>query len=129
MLRNEDLVKVELLVDEKVVRETLSRMGIANKKTRTLWPSCYLYKDNEGEYIIHFKEYFLIIKEDSYNNLSIKDVERRNAIIYCLLNWKLINVNEDEIIPHNEKIFVLPHEQKKDWKIKHKISMNGHLSI
>lgn len=123
MIDKEKLIKVKLLVDEKVIRETLSRIGIANKKTKTLWPSCYLYRDNGDYYVIHFKEYFLIMREDSYNNLSNKDIERRNAIVYCLYNWKLIDVDIDDIKPFNEKVFVLPHEQKREWSIKHKINL------
>ena len=42
------------------VRETLTRMGVASKKTKTLYQSCHnLHK--QGEYaIVHFKELFAL---------------------------------------------------------------------
>ena len=43
------LLKIKLLAEKRVVQETLNRMGIANKKKRELYPSCYIYED-DGEY-------------------------------------------------------------------------------
>ena len=116
-----NIVKVELLKDANVISETLERIGIANIGLKTLWPSCYLYTENEEHFIVHFKELFLLTKENSYNNVSEKDIERRNAVIWNLKNWGLINVDESLIEPHSEKVFVLQHKEKREWKIEHKI--------
>ena len=49
------LLKVDLLVDKKVVQETLNRIGISNKKKKVLYPSCYIYEENDEFYLVHFK--------------------------------------------------------------------------
>ena len=42
------------------VRETLTRMGVASKKTKTLYQSCHILH-KQGEYaIVHFKELFAL---------------------------------------------------------------------
>ncbi len=120
-----NLVKVNLLADEKVINETLCRIGIANKKERILYPSCYLYSKDDEHYIVHFKEMFLLIKENGYNNISEKDIERRNSIIFNLKNWNLIDCDDSEIENHTERVFVLNHKEKDEWEICHKINLNN----
>jgi hypothetical protein len=124
MDKNElNLIEVKLLKKDSIIKETLQRVGIANRKERILYPSCYLYENDNKYYIVHFKELFLLDKEDSYNNISEKDIERKNAIIYCLYNWGLVDVDLKLIEPHNERVFVLNHSQKRLWDIRHKISI------
>lgn len=120
------LVEVNLLSDTKVIKETLSRMGIANKKKNILFPSCYLYQNFERYYIVHFKEMFLLTRANGYNNISEKDLERKNSIIFCLENWGLISIiNKDDINPHTEYVYVLSHNDKHNWTINHKFNING----
>ena len=121
----EGMVQVYPLVDLKIIKETLSRMGIANKKRKVLYPTCYLYQNFDEFYIVHFKELFLLTRPDGYNNLCPDDVERKNSILYCLKTWGLIDVDEETIDPHDKYIFVLPHEEKSEWLIEHKFNMNS----
>ena len=121
----EGMVQVEPLVDLKIIKETLSRMGIANKKRKVLYPTCYIYQNFDEFYIVHFKELFLITRPDGYNNLCQEDVERKNSILFCLKTWGLIDVEEMTIQPHDKYIFVLPHEEKHEWQIEHKFNMNS----
>lgn len=117
-----DLVEVELAegVDVKVIKETLSRMGIANKKEKILYPSCYLYEEDGCYFIAHFKELYAL-RENGFNNLSEKDLDRRNAIIFCLEKWGLIEVVYPEQIENHEMfVFILPYSEKHSWKINHK---------
>ena len=116
-----ELLKVKLLVNEKVVKESLSRVGVGSKKTKTLWPSCYLIERDGEYYLAHFKELFLL-KDGGYNNILDEDIERRNATAFCLRQWGLIEVDEEDITPHTAFVFVLPFGQKKEWKISHKIN-------
>ena len=118
-----NLVKVKLLKDEKVIKETCNRCGIANKKKKILYPSCYLYEQDGEFYIAHFKELFLMTRDNGYNNISEEDIKRRNAVIFCLKNWGLIEVDDETIEPHDVFVFVLPHQQKRDWRISHKINL------
>ena len=116
-----ELLKIDLKVNEKIIQESLTRIGIANKKTKVLFPSCYLVK-NEGEYYLaHFKEMFLL-KDGGYDNVSDEDIKRRNAVAFCLKNWDLIDVDLETIKPYDTFVFVLPYKDKDDWKISHKIN-------
>jgi Bacteriophage translational regulator len=111
-------------VNEKVVIETLSRIGIASKKEKILWPSCYLFSEDGKYFIAHFKQMFMI-KNEGYDNISIQDLERRNAIIFCLKSWGLIDVDDKEIEPHDIFVFILPFSEKKNWSIQHKFKMRS----
>lgn len=117
-----DLVEVEFCegINPKMVQETLSRMGIADKKNKVLYPSCYLYEENGSYFIAHFKELYAL-REDGFNNISEDDLERRNAIIFCLENWGMVNVIYPEQIENHEMfVFILPHKERHSWKIIHK---------
>ena len=121
-----NLIEIIPSVGEKIINETLSRMGIANKKERILYPTCYLYNDFGKFYIVHFKELFLLTRDDGYNNLSVDDTERKNAIIFCLLQWGLVDLaTEDDVEllePHDKFIYVLPFKEKQEWVISHKFN-------
>jgi hypothetical protein len=116
-----NLLKIDLKVDKKVVQETLSRMGIANKKNKILYPSCYLYEKNGIFYIAHFKQLFSITRSEGYDNISEEDIIRRNAVVFCLKKWGLIDVVEN-ITPCDRFIFVLPFNDRTNWIIKHKFN-------
>jgi len=117
-----DLLEVKVLVDDKVIKETLNRIGIANKKKKILYPSCYLYEQDGKTFLVHFKQMFLLTRDSAYNSVCEDDLLRRNAIAFCLKNWGLIEVGDEEIEPHNKFVFVLPHNQKMEWKISHKFN-------
>ena len=42
------------------IRETLSRIGVASKKDRTLYQSCHILHKQGKYYIVHFKQLFLL---------------------------------------------------------------------
>jgi hypothetical protein len=118
-------VDVELIGEEKIVKETLSRMGIANKKEKKLFPSCYLYRKEDGSFMVtHFKEVFMLTRDDAYNQISEEDIKRRNAIAFLLQEWGLVKVDENEDIePHDIYVFSLPYKDKKSWLIDNKINV------
>lgn len=119
-----DLIEVNLCegVSEKILIETLTRIGIADRKNKVLYPSTYLYKDEGKYFICHFKELFLL-RDQGYNNISQEDIKRRNSIVYCLYNWELIDVDLEKIKPYDERVFILSYKEKKEWKIVHKYRM------
>lgn len=126
---NNNLLEVKVLVDSKVIKETLNRIGICNKKKKILYPSCYLFEKDGKNYLVHFKELFLLTRETAYNAICEDDLLRRNAIAFCLRQWGLIEVEEEKILPHNKYIFVLPHNQKNEWHISHKFNFRSLNSI
>lgn len=125
MSKFDKLIEIKPTADIAVIKETLSRCGIANKKKNILYPSCYLYEAFGVYYIAHFKQLFLLTRQDGYGNLSDDDIKRRNAIIFCLKNWGLIEVNDDDIKDHNMFVFVLPFKEKNSWTVCNKFNINN----
>lgn len=115
-------IKIKLKVDANVIKETLSRMGIVNRQRKILYPSCYMISQFDEWYIFHFKELFAVTRSNWYNNLSEEDILRKNAIVYCLKQWNMIEVDESLITPHDMFVFVLPHSEKKNYLISHKFN-------
>ena len=121
----EGFVEIQPKADLKIIRETLARIGIANKRQKILYPSCYLIQNFEEYYIVHFKELFLMLRNNGYNNISEEDIQRKNAIIFNLKNWGLIDVDDSLIEDHSKYVFVLPHSMKREYKIYHKFNINN----
>ncbi len=113
-------VEVKLLSDFLVIKETLERIGIANRKTKVITPSVYILHKQGNYYIIHFKE--LLALDGFKRNIIDTDIIRRNAIISLLSNWDMVDIVEDGIYQEEleEQIFVLPYSEKRDYKINHK---------
>lgn len=117
-----ELLKVVPTVNEKIIKETLMRMGVANTKTKVIYPSCYLILRDGDYYLAHFKELFLL-RDGGYNNISDDDINRRNAIAWNLVNWGLIESLEPESIePHDKYIYVVSYSNKGEWRVNHKIN-------
>jgi hypothetical protein len=118
-MTNDNLgVPVKLLKNYALVKETLERIGVRNSQERKFFPSCYCVEEN-GEYrIYHFKELF--VKEGRHSDYNDLDELRRNTIIHFMKKWGLIECDEDiqEILA--QKIDVLNHRDKPDYKICHK---------
>ena len=72
------------------VRETLSRIGVASRKDKTLFQSCHILHKQGKYYIVHFKELFALDGKDT--NLSENDIARRNTIANLLADWGLVDV-------------------------------------
>ena len=58
----DSLAEIELNDDEDFlkIRETLTRIGIASRKDRTLYQSCHILHKRSKYYIVHFKELFAL---------------------------------------------------------------------
>lgn len=121
----QDLLKVKPLVDIKIIIETLTRIGVANKREKIIFPSCYIYKIGEDYYLCHFKQLFQLTRDNGYNNISRDDILRRNAIAFCLQSWHLIDVDAKQIEEREKFVFVLPHNEKEKWVIAHKFNINS----
>ena len=111
-------VEVELIKPFAVLRETLERIGIANRKEKKLFPTCYAKKIYGKTYIYHFKE---LLKDP---NLDDSDIKRKHTIIWLLEKWKLIKIKYAQVVDTNmssKKIYVLSKKQKDEgWTISHK---------
>jgi translational regulator len=122
-----NLIEVEIAEEsnEKIIAETLSRIGIGDKRNKILYPTAYLYKEDGKIYICHFKQLFLL-RDNGYDNVSSDDLLRLKSIISCLYDWGMINVDLDKIEPCDSFVFILPYAEKKNWTIKHKYSLRNY---
>ena len=70
-LEIDDLVEIELAEEDDFlkVRETLTRIGVASRKTQTLFQSCHILHKKGRYYIVHFKELFAL--DGKPTNLSL----------------------------------------------------------
>ena len=101
------------------IRETLTRIGVASRKDRTLYQSCHILHKRGKYYLVHFKELFALDgKEHSMNE---NDIGRRNAIARLLEEWGLIkSVDESKVMSQcapMSQIKVLPHKEKNEWNL------------
>jgi hypothetical protein len=116
----ENLVEVKLKEDDDFlkVRETLTRIGVASKKTNTLFQSCHILHKQGKYYIVHFKELFDL--DGKPTDFSNEDKQRRNTITTLLSDWGLVEVvKEDKIddtIPVS-RLKIIPHKQKGQWEL------------
>ena len=104
------------------IRETLTRIGIASKREKTLYQSCHILHKRGNYYIVHFKELFRLDGLES--NFTQSDLGRRNKIALLLEEWGLCeivnsNVCQDPVAPMGQ-IKILPHREKKNWKLQPK---------
>ena len=105
------------------VRETLSRIGVASRKDKTLFQSCHILHKQGKYYIVHFKELFALDGKDT--NLSENDIARRNTIANLLKDWGLVDVvgtTNIEAAPLSQ-IKVISFKEKGDWKLETKYNI------
>ena len=67
------------------VRETLTRIGVASRKDKTLYQSCHILHKQGRYFIVHFKELFAL--DGKIADLSENDLQRRNTIAKLLVDW------------------------------------------
>ena len=97
MINITDLVEVTLNEQDDFlkVRETLTRIGVASKKDKTLYQSCHILHKQGRYYIVHFKELFAL--DGKPTDISDNDLSRRNAIANLLEDWGLIKLVNEKI--------------------------------
>ena len=101
------------------IRETLTRIGVASRKDKTLYQSCHILHKRGKYYLVHFKELFALDGKDS--SITENDIARRNAIARLLDEWNLLKIVRSEqastpLAPMSQ-IKVLPHKEKDEWKL------------
>src|SRR5210317_273381 len=106
------------------VRETLTRIGVASRKDKTLYQSCHILHKQGKYYIVHFKELFAL--DGKKATLVENDIQRRNTIAILLQDWNLIDI-VDKTASENKaplsQIKVLPFKEKKEWTLSAKYNI------
>ena len=100
------------------VRETLTRIGVASRKDKTLFQSCHILHKQGKYYITHFKELFALDGKNS--TLTENDIQRRNTIALLLQDWNLIDVVNTTLVENKaplSQIKVLPFKEKSEWNL------------
>ena len=105
------------------VRETLSRIGVASRKNKTLFQSCHILHKQGKYYIVHFKELFALDGKDT--NISENDIARRNTIANLLSDWGLINVVGKSVVDASplSQIKVISFKEKNEWLLETKYNI------
>jgi hypothetical protein len=109
------------------VRETLTRIGVASRKDKTLYQSCHILHKQGKFYIVHFKEMFAL--DGKPTNFSDEDKGRRNTIAALLEDWGLLKIVDpsqaaDPVTALNQ-IKILPHTEKNEWTLVQKYAIGG----
>ena len=106
------------------IRETLTRIGVASRKDKTLFQSCHILHKQGKYYITHFKELFAL--DGKKSTLTENDIQRRNTIALLLQDWSLIEVTDKDKVQNKaplSQIKVLPFKEKKDWNLSAKYNI------
>jgi hypothetical protein len=106
------------------VRETLTRIGVASRKDKTLYQSCHILHKQGRYFIVHFKELFALDGKSA--ELTDNDLERRNTIAKLLVDWGLVTLIEPyrflDTAPLSQ-IKVISHKEKDEWKLETKYNI------
>ena len=109
------------------IRETLTRIGVASRKDKTLFQSCHILHKQGRYYIVHFKELFIL--DGKPTNFSENDQARRNTIANLLVEWSLIQlVNSEQtstlVVPLNQ-LKILSYKEKDEWVLTAKYNIGN----
>lgn len=100
------------------IKETLTRMGIANNKDRILYQSCHILQKQGKYYIVHFKE--LLRLDGRIVEISEEDHLRRNNIALCLSEWGMCGIVGTHKFSDEKHFRVIPFKDKPSWTLRHK---------
>ena len=106
------------------IRETLSRIGVASRKDKTLFQSCHILHKQGKYYIVHFKELFAL--DGKKATLVENDVQRRNTISVLLQDWNLLSIVKPEAAENKaplSQIKIIAFKEKNEWNLQAKYSI------
>lgn len=128
-----ELIEVKLSSPDDFlkVKETLTRIGVASKKEKTLYQSCHILHKRDKEtkeskyYIVHFKELFRL--DGKPTTITEEDIARRNTIANILSEWGLIslvdkNKSSSPVSPISS-IKIVSYKDKSSWKLEPKYNI------
>ena len=117
----EDMLEISFKENDDFlkIRETLTRIGVASRKDKTLYQSCHILHKRGKYYLVHFKELFALDGKES--SFTENDLARRNSIARLLDEWDLLSILDEEqssspLAPMSQ-IKVLPHKEKPEWNL------------
>jgi hypothetical protein len=106
------------------IRETLSRIGVASRKDKTLFQSCHILHKQGKYYIVHFKELFAL--DGKKATLIENDVQRRNTIAVLLQDWNLLTIVKADEAKNKaplSQIKIIAFKEKSEWNLQAKYNI------
>ena len=106
------------------IRETLSRIGVASRKDKTLFQSCHILHKQGKYYIVHFKELFAL--DGKKATLVENDVQRRNTISVLLQDWNLLSIVKPEAAENKaplSQIKIIAFKEKNEGNLQAKYNI------
>jgi len=99
------------------IKETLTRIGIANNKTKSLYQSCHILHKRGGYAIVHFKELYAL--DGKQYNLTKEDITRRNVITKLLEDWGLLRIIDKSSISEDDRcsLKIVKFGDKHNWSL------------
>lgn len=137
-----DVVEVDILENDGednflIIKETLTRIGVAVPKTSTLYQTAHILHRGGRYYITHFKELFGIL-DGRPVRMTDEDKKRRDTIISLLEVWGLIEIDEDnrkkldaDAIVNDEgslygkNVKIISFRDKEKWELKAKFRLGN----
>ena len=104
-----------------VVKETLTRIGIASRKSKILFQTAHILHKRGFYAILMFKELFALDGKEA--TITTEDIARRNTIVKLLSDWDLVKVLDMKRIEPQaplSQLRVLSYLEKRDWVLKPK---------
>ncbi len=124
----ESMIEVTLPNEENFlkVKETLTRIGVANKNNE-LFQSCHILQKRGKLYIVHFKRLFELDSKPS--TLTEEDIGRENTIANLLAEWDLVKLvlpekSAEPVVPLS-KIKIIAFKDKGAWTLIPKYTIGG----
>lgn len=115
------LVEVKLTNDDsfRIIRETLTRIGITAHNQKKLYQTCHILHKQGRYYIVHFKQMFALDGKDA--EIERSDLARLHAIVELLRDWNLLIVlNPEKLLDPPAKrnlIKVVKSAEKNEWEM------------
>ena len=125
-----DFVEIKLADDEAFlkIKETLTRIGIANQQRTKLTQTAHILQKGGRYYIVHFLQLFLLDGKEA--NVTDLDKARVLALSKILENWGLLKVLNEEKLKNNPEIkagpisvyglTIIGHSEKDKWELSSK---------
>lgn len=107
------------------VRETLTRIGVASERTKTLYQSCHILHKRGRYAICHFKEMFVFDGKPS--SFDEEDYIRRNTVANLLASWGLVVLVDPEHSRYPETdlrlVKIIPFKDRNSWTLTRKYNL------
>ena len=129
----DNLLEVRLKEEDDFlkVRETLTRIGVASRKDKTLYQSCHILHKKGKYYIVHFKELFAL--DGKPTDFTDNDLARRNTIANLLEEWGLIKIvstdNAKDIVAPLSQIKIIAYKERDEWQLTTKYNIGKKRNI